>query len=56
MDRLVTEVQRDLVEKCGYTKEQAYQLLYSGGLEIYTTQDPEIQAIVDDEISRSGEL
>ncbi len=51
VDRLITEVLRDLVDKCGYTKEQASQLLYSGGLEIYTTQDPEIQAIVDEEIS-----
>ena len=51
VDRLVTEVQRDLVNKCGYTREQAYQLLYSGGLEIFTTQDPEIQAIVDEEVS-----
>ncbi len=51
VDRLITEVQNDLQEKCGYTKEQAYQLLYSGGLEIYTTQDKAMQAIVDDEIS-----
>ncbi len=50
-DRLVTEVQRDLVEKCGYTEDQAYKLLYSGGLEIYTTQDPDMQKIVDQEIS-----
>lgn len=51
VDRLITEVQNDLMDKLGYTKEQAYQLLYSGGLEIYTTQDAEMQAIVDEEIS-----
>ena len=51
VDRLVTEVQRDLINKCGYTREEAYQLLYSGGLEIFTTQDKAIQAIVDEEIS-----
>ncbi len=51
VDRLITEVLRDLVDKCGYTENQAYNLLYSGGLEIYTTQDPEIQEIVDEEVS-----
>ena len=31
----------------GYNETQAYTLLYSGGLKIYSTQDPKIQAICD---------
>ena len=33
----------------GYTKTQAQNLLYSGGLKIMTTQDPDIQNILDEE-------
>ena len=33
----------------GYTDTQASNALYSGGLRIYTTQDPIIQSIVDEE-------
>ena len=36
------------MEVKGYNETQAYNLLYSGGLSIYTTQDPDIQAICDD--------
>lgn len=50
-DELIEQVMDALQEKLGYTETQAYNLLYSGGLEIYTTQDPDLQAIVDEEIS-----
>ena len=33
----------------GYTKTQATNLLYSGGLKVYTTQDSNIQNILDEE-------
>lgn len=46
-DELVMQVMADLQEKAGYTYEQAYQLLYYGGISIITTQDKEIQDIVD---------
>ena len=46
VDALTTEVLDDLIE-AGYNETQAYTLLYSGGLKIYSTQDPEIQSIVD---------
>ncbi len=53
-DAVIEEVARDLTEKFladGYTESQAsskaYNLLYSGGLSIYTTQDSQIQSIVD---------
>ncbi len=51
VDRLTYEVVRDLQEDLGYSEDQAYSLLYSGGLQIYTTQDPDIQAVVDAEIN-----
>ncbi|MBS6646770.1 MAG: transglycosylase domain-containing protein [Clostridiaceae bacterium] len=50
-DELTAQVKETLKEKLGYTETQAHNLLYSGGLEIYTTQDPDIQAIVDEEIN-----
>jgi len=46
VDALVEDVLDDLVE-AGYTENQAFYLLYSGGLKIYSTQDPSIQAICD---------
>jgi len=50
-DELTQQVKETLMEKLGYSDTQAHNLLYSGGLQIYTTQDPEIQAIVDEEIN-----
>lgn len=50
-DELVEQVIETFVEKLGYTETQAHNLLYSGGLSIYTTQDPAMQAIVDDEVN-----
>ncbi len=50
-DELVEQVISALMERLGYTENQARNLLYSGGLQIYTTQDPRIQAIVDQEIN-----
>ena len=49
VDELTNQVVKDLIAQKGYTKVQAYQLLYSGGLRIYTTQDRAIQAICDEE-------
>ena len=48
VDELTEQVIRDLTEQKGYNETQAYNLLYSGGLEIFTTQDPSIQAICDE--------
>lgn len=46
VDALTEDVLSDLVD-AGYTETQAYTLLYSGGLKIYSTQDPDIQKICD---------
>lgn len=49
IDELTEQVVKDLQEQRGYTESQAYNALYSGGLRIYTTQDPAIQQICDEE-------
>ncbi len=47
VDSLTTDVMDDLLA-AGYNETQAFTLLYSGGLKIYSTQDPNIQAICDE--------
>lgn len=47
VDALTDDVLEDLIA-AGYNETQAYTLLYTGGLKIYSTQDPEIQAICDE--------
>ncbi|MDE7282945.1 MAG: transglycosylase domain-containing protein [Lachnospiraceae bacterium] len=51
VDALTDDVMDDLVNVAGYTETQAFTLLYSGGLKIYSTQDPYIQSICDEEFS-----
>ena len=46
-DAVTEQVYEDLLA-AGYNDTQAYTLLYSGGLKIYSTQDPDIQAICDE--------
>lgn len=50
-DALIDSVIQDLQRELGYTQTQAYKLLYSGGLRIYTTMEPKIQAIAEEECS-----
>lgn len=50
-DELIDQVKQALMEKLGYTETQAHNLLYSGGLQITTTQDPVLQKIVDEEVN-----
>lgn len=50
-DAVVNEVLEDLKELKGYSDTQAYNMLYGGGLKIYTTMDPAIQAIMDEELT-----
>ena len=50
VDALVDEVLEDLIN-AGYSENQAYSMLYSGGLKIYSTQDPNIQRIADAEFT-----
>jgi penicillin-binding protein 1A len=50
VDALIDDVTEDLIA-AGYNETQAYTLLYSGGLKIYSTQDPKIQSICDEVFS-----
>lgn len=50
VDSLTNDVMEDLLA-AGYNETQAFTLLYSGGLKIYSTQDPNIQAICDEVFS-----
>lgn len=51
VDELTSQVITDLQEMKGYSYTQAYNALYSGGLSVFSTQDPHIQAICDEEFS-----
>lgn len=50
-DAVIDEVLADLQEELGYTESQATNLLYRGGLSIYTTQDKQMQKICDSVIA-----
>lgn len=46
-DELIEQILSDFQLYLGYTEKEASDLLYKGGLKIYTTQDKDIQQIVD---------
>lgn len=48
-DELIDQVIDALMTVKGYTETQARNAVYSGGLQIYSTQDPQIQQILDEE-------
>lgn len=48
VDEVTEQVLADLMELKGFNETQAHWLLFSGGLSIYTTQDPDIQSICDE--------
>lgn len=54
VDELTEQVIDALMEEKGYTETQAYNALYRGGLQIYTTQDMRIQQICDEEFANEG--
>lgn len=54
VDALTDEVLTDLQDDAGYTESQAYALLYSGGLTVNSTQDPDIQKICDEQTAESS--
>ncbi len=47
-DALIEEIMDDLQEQYGYSREYASTIIYSGGLEIYATIDPEVQSAMED--------
>ncbi len=48
VDELTAQVAEDLINVAGYDEDNAYKLLYAGGLKIYSTQNPEIQGYCDE--------
>lgn len=51
-DTVFEDVVSKLIDKLGYSESQAYNLMYSGGLRIYTTVDPDYQKILEEEVNR----
>ena len=47
----ILNLMQDLQEQKGYTQSQAYQLVYRGGLKIYSTQNTKLQKIADSVIN-----
>lgn len=46
-DAVIRSIVSRLVEEKGYPENLAYNMIYSGGLKIYTVMDPDIQAALD---------
>lgn len=51
VDTVIEKVIADLQQQKGYTESQASNLIYKGGLNIYTTQDMDMQAVADSVIN-----
>lgn len=47
VDTVIDEVLRDLQSEYGYTRQVALKMLYSGGLQIYTTVDINVQKTLE---------
>ena len=47
VDEVIEQLSYDLQEQKGYTETQALNLIYKGGLSVYTTQDTAMQKIAD---------
>lgn len=55
-DYVKNQVARDLMDQYGYTFEQAENLLFTGGLTIYSTMDLSIQKILEDTYANFAEM
>ncbi len=54
VDSLIDEVARDIMTQYGYTREIAERLIYSGGLNIYSTMDKNVQNAIDNTFSNTS--
>jgi len=52
VDAVIDEVLQDLQKEKGYALNYAAKLLYNGGLQIYTTLDPRVQTILEEEYAK----
>lgn len=50
-DALVQDIMEDLMTQKGYTYTQAYNLVYRGGLSIYSCEDSELQKFAEDTVN-----
>jgi len=55
-DLVKSQVLDDLVEKAGYTVEEAESALYTGGLKIYATMDIDMQHKLEDSYNKFGQV
>jgi penicillin-binding protein 1A len=46
-DMVIADVQNDLVKKYGWTPDHALTTIYTKGLKIYTTMNPDVQSAMD---------
>ena len=53
-DALLLQIVDDLTATSRYSEEEAWNLIYSGGLTIYSTQDTKLQHICESEATNSG--
>jgi len=51
VDELISQVKQDLMAQKGYTEAQANSAIYSGGLKIYSTEDPAVQSVMESEFT-----
>ncbi len=51
VDEVAKQVTKDLVNELGYTEQEAYNLLYGGGLSIITTENIRMQTICEEELN-----
>ncbi len=54
VDEVIAQVQNDLMTQKGYSESEAYNAIYNGGLRIYTTEDPDIQQILEEEFANEA--
>lgn len=47
-DALIEQIIDDLAEEYDYTESEAVNLIYTGGLKIYTTEDPRVQSKMEE--------
>ena len=55
-EQVITDVIRSLMDEYGYTEEVAKQIVYSGGLKIYSCVDVNVQAVVNEVYSNVENL
>ncbi len=53
-DAVIEDVQMALMDQYGYSEYVASLMIYTGGLQIYTCMDPEVQSVIDEVYINDG--